>query len=354
MVDYNDDDDIGPDDDNNMTNPPKNIEIDPSGIEHEDTRELEDKQPLTINNEPTDVNPITSTSDTYIDNPSDRSVRRSSRTPHHVKDYNPYFLGKHYHSMAATTLNPNFTFATIHPDTHMFLSYGADWDQVLHCSMTQLSMKAGMLRWGDKGQNDVSKELSQLHMRDTLEPINPKTLKKQEYDQVLESHLFLKEKRDKSIKGRMVAGGDKQRSTINKADADSHTEALEYVLLTATIDAKKGRDVATVDNPNAFITPCIKNEEDKVIMRLRGRLAELMAATAPEIYKQYVTIDCKGNKDLYVRTLNVIYGIMKAALLFYLKFVESLTSTGFVLNPYDSCVANTFFDRHQKVLHRSF
>ena len=87
---------------------------------------------------------------------------------------------------------------------------------------------------------------------------------------------------------------------------------------------------------NAFVTTLIENEEDKFIMRLRGRLTELMPATAPEIYKQYFTIDRKGNKDLYVCTLNAIYGIMKAALLFYLKFVESLTSIGFVLNPYDS------------------
>ena len=138
-----------------------------------------------------------------------------------------------------------------------------------------------------------------------------------------------------SIKGRMVAGGDKQRGTINKADTASHTAALESVLLTAAIDAQEGRDVATVDIPNAFVNICIKNEEDKVIMRLCERLAGLMAATAPKIYKQYVTIDHKGNKALYVRTLNAIYEIMKAALLFYLKFVESLTSIGFVLNPYD-------------------
>ena len=82
-------------------------------------------------------------------------------------------------------------------------------------------------------------------------------------------------------------------------------------------------------------------------MRLRGKLAELMAATAPDIYKQYITIDSKGNKALCVRTLNTIYGIMKAALLFYLKFVESLTSIDFVLNPYDSYVANKIVDRHQ-------
>ena len=145
----------------------------------------------------------------------------------------------------------------------------------------------------------------------------------------------------------MVAGGDKHRGTIDKSDAASPTAALESILLTATIDAKEVRDVATVDIPNAFITTCIENEEDKVITRLRGRLAELMAATAPEIYKQYVTIDLKGNKALYVRTLNAIYGIMKAALLFYLKFVEILTSIGFVLNPYDYYVANKIIDRHQ-------
>ena len=31
---------------------------------------------------------------------------------------------------------------------------------------------------------------------------------------------------------------------------------------------------------------------------------------------------------------------MKAALLFYIKFVKSLLSIGFELNPYDPCVAN--------------
>ena len=91
----------------------------------------------------------------------------------------------------------------------MFLNYGAEWNQVLHYSMTQLSMKARMRQWGDKGKNASSKDLSQLHMRDTFGPNNPKTLNKQEYDQVIESHLFLKGKRNESIKGRMVAGGDK-------------------------------------------------------------------------------------------------------------------------------------------------
>ena len=83
-----------------------------------------------------------------------------------------------------------------------------------------------MCQWGDKVQNAASKELSQLHTRDNFEPINSKTPNKQEYDQVLESHLFLKEKRGESIKGRMVAGRDKQRGTIDKTVAASPTAAL--------------------------------------------------------------------------------------------------------------------------------
>ena len=38
---------------------------------------------------------------------------------------------------------------------------------------------------------------------------------------------------------------------------------------------------------------------------------------------------------------------MKAALLFYLKFVKNLKSIGFVLNPYYPCVANNIVDSAQ-------
>ena len=53
-------------------------------------------------------------------------------------------------------------------------------------------------------------------------------------------------------------------------------------------------------------------------------MAELMVATAPEIYKKYVTINRKGELVIYVEALNALYGIMKAALLFYIKFVKNL------------------------------
>ena len=69
-----------------------------------------------------------------------------------------------------------------------------DYALVTHTVMTQLSMKTGMKRWGTHGMDAVSKELEQLHYRDTFELVDPKSLNKIEFNKVLESHLFLKEK----------------------------------------------------------------------------------------------------------------------------------------------------------------
>ncbi len=45
--------------------------------------------------------------------------------------------------------------------------------------------------------------------------------------------------------------------------------------------------------------------------------------------------------------LKAVYGSMVAALLYYKKFVKSLTKKGFKLNPYDGCVANKTVNRKQ-------
>ena len=70
----------------------------------------------------------------------------------------------------------------------------------------------------------------------------------------------------------MVAGGNKQRGHINNTDATSTTAALESVLLTSTIDAKEGRDLAIVDVINAFVTTRIEDKNDIVTIQLRGEI----------------------------------------------------------------------------------
>jgi hypothetical protein len=55
---------------------------------------------------------------------------------------------------------------------------------------------------------------------------------------VSESHMFLKEKGDGSLKGRTVARGNKQWDYISKEDASSPTVTTEALLLSCIIDAE--------------------------------------------------------------------------------------------------------------------
>jgi hypothetical protein len=152
--------------------------------------------------------------------------------------------------------------------------------------------------------------------------------------------MFLKEKRDGSLKGRTVAGGNKQRDYISKEDASSPTIATEAMLLSCIIDPEKERDVAVIDIPNAFIQTQVEDEENMAIIKIRGVQVDILVQIAPNVYKSYVTTDKKGMKQLLVQYQNALYGTMVGILLYYCKFTKSLTSVGFEINPNDPCVAN--------------
>ena len=162
--------------------------------------------------------------------------------------------------------------------------------------------------------------------------------------------MFLKLKRDGKVKGRTVAGGNKQRDYISKEDASSPTVATESVLLSCIIDAHENRDVAVIDIPNAFVQTKISDEKDMAIIRIRGTLVEILMQIAPDVYRPYVSKDKKGNMQLIVQCLNALYGTMMASLLYYRKFSKSLTNKGFEINPYDPCVANKMIDGKQMTI----
>ena len=79
--------------------------------------------------------------------------RRSGRITAPVTRFEPSFTGNKYAETTVTTIHKS----TIHPDTHMSLNEGQAWDHVVHYTMTQLSMKAGLKRWVNKGKQAVSK-----------------------------------------------------------------------------------------------------------------------------------------------------------------------------------------------------
>ena len=88
--------------------------------------------------------------------------------------------------------------------------YQADPD-VVTSVMTQLSQKSSLRAWGDKAYMAVQSEMKQLHFRNNFKHKHWRELTHTQRHAVLESHMFLKEKRYGVIKGRAVAGGNKQR-----------------------------------------------------------------------------------------------------------------------------------------------
>ncbi len=144
----------------------------------------------------------------------------------------------------------------------------------------------------------------------------------------------------------MCADGCKQKDgTWAKQGTTSPTVATESVFITAVIDAYDGRDVACFNIPGVFLHADV---DEDITMVLKGRLAELMVQVAPNLYRKYITVDKKGTAILYIKIQKALYGLLRSVLLFYNKLVANLESDGFVLNPYDSCVANKIVDGKQK------
>jgi hypothetical protein len=156
--------------------------------------------------------------------------------------------------------------------------------------------------------------------------------------------MFLKQKRDGKIKWRTVAGGNKQRDYISKEDASSPTVVTETLLLSCIIDAEEGRGVAVVDISNAFVRTHVENKKNMAFIKISGVLVDILVERAPDVYKSYVPRDKKGMNQLLVQFQNALYGTMVASLLYYRKFLKSLMDIGFIINPYDPCVANKIIE----------
>ena len=203
-------------------------------------------------------------------------------------------------------------------------------------STPQMGMKQGVRLFGDAGVAAVKKEVLQLHDREVMRAIMKSSLTKQQIRQALGYLMFLKRKRTGKIKGRGCADGRKQREYINKEDASSPTVATEAVFLSAIIDAMERRAVAVVDIPGAFMQAMM---DPGVHMRITGLMVELLLEIDEKMYRPFVVVE-KGEPVIYVELLRALYGTLRAARLFWEKLTAVIKEWGFIVNPYDSCVAN--------------
>ena len=201
-------------------------------------------------------------------------------------------------------------------------------------------MKRGFRKFGERGKAAAFKEMKQLHDRVVFEPIKYEELTKLEKRRAMESLIFTVEKRDKTVKARTCANGSTQRGYIERDQAASPTASTEAIII---------MDVMTSDVPNAFVQTDIDQSGERIIMKIRGALVDMLVEMDPTTYQNHV-IERNGEKVLYVRMLKALYGMLTASLLYYKKFKKDIEEIGFQLNPYEPCVANRTIGNKQHTI----
>jgi len=86
-------------------------------------------------------------------------------------------------------------YVTIHPKVHA------------HVMLTQMNVQQGLLTFGEKGNEAISKELKQLHEKRAITPMQRADMTIEDRRKALRYLMFLKEKRDGTIKARGCADG---------------------------------------------------------------------------------------------------------------------------------------------------
>ena len=84
----------------------------------------------------------------------------------------------------------------------------------------------------------------------------------------------------------------------------------------------------TVDVPNAFVQTEIDQSGEKILMKIRGVLVDILVGMEPEDYKDFVVVHGK-HKVLYVWMLKALYAMLVSSLLSYKRFLDDITKIGF-------------------------
>ena len=110
-----------------------------------------------------------------------------------------------------------------------------------------------------------------------------------------------------------------------KSDGSLPTVVTDSIFLTGVIEANKNQAMSTIDVGNAFIQA---DNDERILMLLRGKVAELMVRVNPTLYRPYISYSKKGIPMLYVRLSKALYGMLRAALLFYKRLKTDLKTWG--------------------------
>ncbi len=163
----------------------------------------------------------------------------------------------------------------------------------------------------------MSKELEQFYVYDVLEPLYAEKLSNEEKSKVLTLLIFMKEKRDRKVKGRSCTNRSVQREHLAKEEAP--TVALKSVFLTSTIDAKEKWKIVTINLPGAFLHA---DNNDYIIMKMNGSLSGTHGKDLPEDISKICDTQKRETSFVYAPVKGLIRHAEECpAILYYRKWV---------------------------------
>ena len=136
----------------------------------------------------------------------------------------------------------------------------------------QYNLRKGLELFGDQAEEATKNELQKIHDFCTYIPMDARLLSREAKMKALSSPMFIAEKRDGRVKERKCAVGIRQRTFPGyvKLDWDLPMVTTDGVVITPTIKAHEGHDVAVADIPNEFINA---NNSKKTLMILKEKIA---------------------------------------------------------------------------------
>lgn len=214
--------------------------------------------------------------------------------------------------------------------------------------LLQLSGRSAVKAFGaDKVAASQAKELSQLHDKGVWHPVHFAHLSNTHRNQILYSFCFTKEKRDGSLKCRLVSMGNKQNGpaffgeTIESSSPTVHNLAMNIVLAEIA-EASRTHPiyVVTLDIEGVYLHADMPSDR---YMSLDRDLSAILTTLYPSTYRPYLSI----NGRLCVKLDKALYGCVESAKLFHDHLSGTLRSMGMEPNPYDICVFNGTFCDHR-------
>ena len=210
-----------------------------------------------------------------------------------------------------------------------------------------LSIKGAIKSHGDIAVKALFTECSSLLGKSTFHPVSKKTLTEEEMRSVIRSSCFMKEKMTpegtiEKVKARLVAGGDQQDKSIHTLnETSSPTVSTAAVLVTMAIAAHERRHVMTMDVETAYLNA--RMIDDKPVFMRIGPLVTAILGQLDAKFEKY--LDSKGS--VIVKLDKALYGCVESAVLWYKDLRATLEEDGYIVNPYDLCVFNKYYEGKQ-------